>query len=346
MRYFLLLLVFNFLHIEEGIAHSYIDDCLQKFVMHALTESIQPYGEDVSEAGGVIMKTTGEVIANVAVEVNDGFVVEKPDANNQPIPSCISRAVLYLTMVDSLGDGYVVNTGDGRYIDNSGYMVTDTNAKYGGFGSITLKRACDVSNVGIAMALEAFNRNFSSYRKLLQTGILGAAYEDCEDSIAVPSGYWPIDHMGVTSMIQQTAWINMLANQGQFFLRLDQQDSAAPIYEIMNKGAVSSLASAMLEAVENGSCRQFVPNVGIKIAGLSNVSDEDINGFCTSFAGAFFPAQSPRFTVAIYVKKTKPVGRIIAGNILRTVIDYMVKNQLNIIDEEQAPQQKYHPAAR
>ena len=327
-------------------AQTLVDPKLEQYARQALVDGIKDYGDDVNQAGVVIMEVnTGNVVANVSLGQFRGKVKDIPDGNSEAVPPGISRAVLYLSMIDILGPNFVVETGNGLYIDSiSGCSITDISYKHGGFGALTLKKAFDLSDVGIYKAVEtAFKRNIGQYGAAMRkTGIFFENYDDETDTYQDTDswGYWsPCDIIGYRSpfsLYQQTAWVNMVANQGKLLMRFNENDSTAPICEVKNKAGLDSLASAMFDTVEYGTGLKMKSSY-IRVAGIVNVSPPDVINCRGCFAAAFFPYEKPRYTIGVFVNKhDKPAGRIIASKIAGNIIEYMIKQYLYLrhIDEE------------
>ena len=350
-----------FLLLGFGVeAQTLVDSKLEQFARQALVDGIKDYGDDVNQAGVVIMEVnTGNVVANVSIGQFRGKVKDIPDGNSEAVPPGISRAVLYLSMIDILGPNFVIETGNGLYIDSiSGCSITDISYKHGGFGTLTLKKAFDLSDVGIIKAAEiAFNRNMGRYGAALKkTGILFENFDDDNDSFQEDDSwdYWPsCEIIGYRrspfSLYQQTAWINMVANQGKLMMRFNENDPTAPICEVKNKAGIDSLASAMFETVEYGTGRNMKSKY-IRVAGLVNVSPTDEINCRGCFAAAFFPYDNPKYTIGLFVNKhDRPAGRIIASKIAGRIIDFMIRHYLNLqkVDEPlPAAPPKHHPTER
>lgn len=348
----ILILVFTILAVGVK-AQTLADSSLELFARQALVDGIKDYGDDVNQAGVVIMEVnTGNVIANVSIGQFRGEVKDIPDGNNEAVPPGISRAVLYLSMIDILGPNFVVETGIGLYIDSiSGCSITDISYKHGGFGTLTLKKAFDLSDVGIIKAAEiAFNRNMGRYGAALKkTGILFENIDDDNDSFQEDDSwdYWPsCEIIGYRrspfSLCQQTAWINMVANQGKLMMRFNESDPTTPICEVKNKASIDSLASAMFEAVEYGTGSKMKSKY-IRVAGLVNVSPADATNCRGCFAAAFFPYDKPQYTIGLYVNKhDRPAGRNIASKIAGRIIDFMIKEYLHLqhVDVDEVFRQK------
>ena len=337
-------LVFIFLGLGVK-AQTLIEPNLQQYARKALIDGIKDFGNDVNQAGIVIMEVnTGNVIANVSIGQFRGEVKDIPDGNKEAVPAGINRAVLYFSMMEHLCPDFLVETGDGLYKDSiTGCVIEDLSHKRGGFGTLTLKRAFDLSDVGIYKAVEtAFKRDMRQYGAAVRgTGIFFETYdEETDDYHEIGSwGYWsPCDIIGYRSqfsLYQQTAWVNMVANQGKLLMRFNENDPNVPICEVKNKAGLDSLASAMFETVEYGTGLKMKSSY-IRIAGIVNVSPPDVINCRGCFAASFFPYEKPRYTIGVFVNKhDRPAGRNIASKIAGNIIKYMIKQYLHLrhVDE-------------
>lgn len=346
------MVIFTLVLLVIGVnAQSLADSSLEQFARNTLVEGIKEYGDDVNQAGAVIMHVnTGNVIANVCIgqyrEVKD-----IPSGNSEAIPCGIGRAVLYLSMLDYLKPSFLVETGDGLYVDSiSGCTITDMSYDHGGFGTLTLQRAFDVSDVGIIKAAEiAFKRNMNRFGGAVRK--TGVFFENPDDEtneyreIGSRQMWSPCDIIGYRSpysLLLQTAWVNMVANGGKLLMRLDENDPITPVCEIKNKTGLDSLAVAMLETVECGTGINMRSRY-MRVAGLVNVSPADVINCRGCFAAAFFPYEKPRYTVGVYVNKhDDPVERAIAAKIAGRIIDHMANYML----VTESKPYKYHPAEK
>lgn len=345
----------------EVKAQTVIDSNLQQFARQALVDGIKEYGDDVNQAGAVVLEVnTGNVIANVSIGQFRGKVKDIPEGNSEAVPAGIGRAVLYLSLMGHLSPDFLVETGDGILKDSiTGCVIEDLSHKRGGFGTLTLKRALDLSDVGIYKAVEtAFNRNMGQYGAAVrETGVFFENLDDEADSYQETDSwdYWtPCDIIGYRSpfsLYQQTAWVNMVANQGKLLMRFNENDSTSPICEVKNKAGLDSLASAMFETVEYGTGIKMKSKY-IRVAGIVNVSPPDVINCRGCFAAAFFPYDNPRYTIGVFVNKhNRPAGRNIASKIAGSIIEYMIKQYLHLrhVDEvlfDEKNPHRYHPAEK
>lgn len=321
-------------------AQTLIDTSLESFARQALVDGIKAYGDDVNETGVVVMEVnSGNVVCNVNIGQFQGEIKDIPHGNEESVPSGIGRAVLYLSMMGTHSPDFVVDTGDGLYIDSiTGCSIVDFNHSRGGYGSLTLKRAFDMSDVGIYKAVEtAFKRNMGKYGAAVRkTGVFFENIDDESDAYEETDswGFWsPCDIIGYRSpfsLLHQISWVNMVANQGKLLIRFNENDSYIPICEVKNKEGLDSLASAMFETVEHGTGHKMKSSY-TSVAGIVNVSPPDAINCRGCFAAAFFPYDKPRYTIGVFVNKhDKPAGRNIASKIAGDIIKYMIKQYLHL----------------
>lgn len=337
MKQMIIFLVYSIFGLSVS-AQILMDSTLNQQVRQILIEDIQNYVEDVDAAGVVVMNVkSGNVKANVSIGKD---LKDIPEGNDEPIPCGIGRAVLYLSLMDYLTPDFVVDTGGGLHVDSiTGCVIKDMNYDKGGYGTLTLKKALDFSDVGIIKAAEvAFNKNTSRLgRALMKTGVFFESIDDEDEAEDYQESEYsqpwrPCEIIGYKSpysSLQQCAWVNMVANGGKLMLRLDENDSKDPICEV-NIAGLNSLKAAMLEVVENGTGKMMKSSY-MNVAGIANVSPVDGMNCRSCFAAAFFPAEDPQYTVCCFVNKHGlPAGRIIPTKITGNIIDFMSKSNLGV----------------
>lgn len=317
-------------------AQTLIDTTLNYLCMQSLVEGTSSFESDINYMGVIIMESkTGNVLANVSVGYDNMDVVDIPDGNSKPLHAGIGRAVLYLTMMDKLKPQFIVDVSGGIYKDSlSGEIITDHNYKFGGYGRLLLKTALDRSDIGMIKAAEvAFLRDMGLYGAALRkTGVFFSdeVYEidDASDSDQLWS---PRDILGYTtymSLIEQTAWVNAVANGGNLVVRENKNDSLTPICQINNKAGLDSLKSAMLDIVKEGLGLKM-KSFHTDVAGIANVSQADVEGNRDCLAIAFFPYNNPQYIVGVNVNKHGvPAGRIIPTRIAGNIINFMAEHYL------------------
>ena len=336
----------------------YIDSDLQKFARKTLIDCIQVYGDDINQAGAVIMESnSGRVLTDICVGSFHRVVKDIPDGNAEGVECGIARAALFLTLMDKVTPSYVVDTGEGEYIDSiSGCHVKDMSSG-NGYHQLSLKKCLDISNVGIIMALDdVFQKNLQEYGKSLwKTGVFFQSM-NFETEYATNIGQWrACDILGFNSpysLRQMTAWTNMLHNGGKLIMRFNSQDSASPILEVHNKAALDSLCEAMRMVVTEGTGIDMNSNY-TAVAGIADVSAPDVINCrgCTAFACFPYKSDSVGFTIGIYIRKHDiPVERRIATLCVRRIIDYMMEGKYitkfaaGVKSDIELKRDRYHPA--
>lgn len=343
-------------------AQTLIDTTLNYLCMQSLVKGTSSFESDINYMGVIIMESkTGNVLANVSVGYDNMDVVDIPDGNSKPLHAGIGRAVLYLTMMDKLKPQFIVDVSGGIYKDSlSGEIITDHNYKYGGYGRLLLKTALDRSDIGMIKAAEvAFLRDMGLYGAALRkTGVFFSdeVYEtdDASDSDQLWS---PRDILGYTtymSLIEQTAWVNAIANGGKLVVKESESDPIPPMCVIKNKQGIDSLKSAMREIVEDGLGRKMI-STHTCVAGLADVTPVDAEGFRGCLAVAFFPYEKPQYTIGVYINKHGlPAGRLIPTLIVGKIIDSMVEHcylndcrkMKNMVVVKDSIHEKCHPAEK
>lgn len=339
-------------------AQALIDTTLNYLCMQSLVEGTSSFESDINYMGAIVMESkTGSLLANVSVGYDDNMdVVDIPNGNNKPVHAGIGRAVLYLSMMDKLRPGFIVDASDGIYKDSiSGSVITDHNYKLGGYGRLFLKTALDRSDIGMIKAAEAaFLRDMELYGAALrETGIFFSETDD----VSCPDQLWsPRDILGYNtymSLIEQTAWVNAVANGGRLVIRESENDPVSPMCVIKNKQGIDSLRSAMQEIVEHGLGRKM-KSVHTRVAGLADVTPVDAEGFRGCLAVAFFPYEEPQYTIGVYINKHElPAGCLFPTLIVGQIIDSMIEHcyldgyrNMKDLDVKEPKREKRHPAEK
>lgn len=326
-------------------AQSYIDHELNKFVRRTITESVKPYGADISEASCIIMGADGKVIADVGLGFNRKKVNDIPTLNSESISSGITRPVLYLALMDgNLPPDYVINTGSGEFCDSTtNCIIRDMNYTRGGWGKITVQKAVDVSTIGVYKAVEnVFKRNMSTLgRALIKTGI---TFNTEDDEPHANSLWLPCDIMGAHSpytMYEQLMWLSgTILNNGKIVLRLSPEDSSDPVCEVKSsKRAIDRLREAMIMTVETGTGR-LLKTSGVTVAAALNVSEPDLIN-CRTLTGFLTLSSDCQaaggYCIGVYVKKHDlPAGRKLPALILKQIVDYMISKSYVIVGNNSA----------
>ena len=356
-------IAFILLMVGAGVkAQVFVDSTLNCLCKKMLVEGTSPFVSDIDYMGAVILEVnTGNIIANVSVGYNNKDIVDIPNGNNKAVHAGIGRAVLYLSMMDYLTPNFIVDATGGIYKDSiSECVITDHNYKFGGYGRLRLKEALDRSDIGMIKAAEAaFNRNMGSYGTALRkTGIFFSDEVCNTDDTSYSDQLWsPRDILGYStymSLIEQTAWVNAIANGGKLVVKESESDPIPPMCVIKNKQGIDSLKSAMREIVEDGLGRKMI-STHTCVAGLADVTPVDAEGFRGCLAVAFFPYEKPQYTIGVYINKHGlPAGRLIPTLIVGKIIDSMVEHcylndcrkMKNMVVVKDSIHEKCHPAEK
>lgn len=352
MKQIIICLAFMFLSLNLN-AQSFIDQQTEQIARQALVDGAAPYNNDIDYVGAVVIETkTGKILTNVATKYDGARSVDWPEGNYEAVPSGLTRASIYLALTGYVKPNLEIETGNGTYTDSvSRCRIRDLSEKWGGYGLLTLDECLDKSNVGMIKASEiAFHKNAKRFsRALYETGILfgSEAYDD--NGMDEEENVWrPCEIMGYNpySLLQQAAWVNMVANGGRIVLLETENDNKRPIFTIRNSEGLKCLKTAMERIVEQGTGRHMKCD-SIRVAGLTNATVTTIPNTYYCFAAAFFPAESPRYTVAAYVtKRNLPAGRMLASKIVGQVINGMVGNGFLKKSTSDKTPRKIHPAEK
>lgn len=352
MKEIIICLAFMFLSLNLN-AQSFIDQQTEQIARQALAEGTASYSADIEYASIVVIETkTGKLLANVATKYEDTEPVDWQEGNNDAVPSGLTRAAIYLALTGYVKPELEIDTGNGTYTDSiSRCSIRDLSEKWGGYGLLTLDECLDKSNVGMIKASEiAFHKNAKRFsRALYETGILFGSEPYDDNGMDEEENAWrPCEIMGYNpySLLQQAAWVNMVANGGRMVLRETENDDKRPIFTIRNREGLKCLRMAMEKIVKQGT-GQHMQCDSVRVAGLTNATVTTIPNTYYCFATAFFPAESPRYTVAAYVtKRNLPAGRMLASKIVGQVINGMVGNGFLKKSTSDKTPRRIHPAEK
>ena len=354
--FFILLLLSLFTGMR---AQSLIDEDLQRIASGALAEGICHCPEDAVRYAGVVVTevSSGNVVANVSLLYKNGEFVNNPNGNKVPVPTGLGRSVLYLAMMPEANPYMVVDTQEGLYVDSAGYTIEDHNHRYGGYGVLDMKRAFDYnSNIGILKCAEiVFGKDMHRYAEAInKTGVSFGAKVPIDYT-----GTWNShDILGYTrnmTLLQQVCWLNAVAG-GKYVIRMDNNDPDEPYDEILNHQGLDSLRSVMRETVTGGMGLKM-NSEEVPVAGITNTSPKDSEGFKGLFAAGFFPydyEKLPEYTIGVYIQKHWKNGFANPSYVARKIINWMVYNKLSespyfSYSECESTQEKngrLHPAER
>lgn len=351
MKQIIICLAFMFLSLNLN-AQSFIDQQTEQIARQALVDGAAPNNNDIDYVGAVVIETkTGKILTNVATKYDGVGSVDWPEGNYEAVPSGLTRAAIYLALTGYVKPNLEIETGNGTYTDSvSRCRIRDLSEKWGGYGLLTLDECLDKSNVGIIKASEiAFHKDAKRFsRALYETGILfnSEPYED--DDINEEENIWrPCEIMGYNpySLIQQAAWVNMVANGGRMVLRETEKDDKRPVLTLRNREGLKCLKTAMERIVGQGTGRHMKCD-SVCVAGLTNATVTTVPNMYYCFASGFFPSESPKYTVAVCVKKRNlPAGRMLASKIVGQIINGMISAGCLEKSKSTGPK-RLHPAEK
>lgn len=343
MKKIFLILNFSFLFLCTGMfAQTLIDAELQRIANGALVEQLShcPEGEIRYAAVAVQEVATGNVIVNASLLYKSGEFVTGPNSTFS-FPSPLGRAVLYLSMMPEANPYMVVNTHNGIYQDAEGITITDHNAHRGGYGEIDLLRSfTHNSDVGCLLCAEhVFKKDMKKYAcqinrsAILFGGRTAENYENQWDSRSM------LGYNSPYNLLQVCCWINAVAG-GRMVIRLNSGDPTEEYDKILNQEGLLCLRSAMREHIIHGLGRPM-NNSEVPVAGMTNLSPKNVEGFRTQFAGGFFPYQEdlndirPQYSIAVVIQRRWQNGHTSAAAVARKIIDFIYIRSLlkNIANE-------------
>lgn len=350
-------LLLSFLFLSVGVnAQSLIDKDIERIASGALAEGISYCPEEnFLYAGVVVMEVaTGNVVTNLSLFYKDGEFIKNPLGNAQPVPSGLGRSALYLAMISQADPHMIIDTGDGIYIDAKGATIKDHNYKRGGFGMMDLRHSyIRNSDIGMLKSAEVvFGKDIKKISEaIMGTGInlggrVATAYGENWQSQNV------LGYSTSMSLLQQVCWINAVAG-GKLIVRTDEKDATTPYACIMNTEALDSLRSAMRETVTDGMGR-IMNSDYVSVAGITNISQEDADGYKGQFAAAFWPYEKPEYSIGVYILRKGNKGYANPSYAVKNIIEWMTFNKLSsqqqsISSDESAIKHGegwMHPAAR
>ncbi len=312
-------------------AQSLIDKDIEQIAYGALAEGISYCPEESFRYAGVVVMevATGNIVANMSLFYKDGEFIKNIYGNMQPVPSGLGRSVLYLAMMPQAEPSMVIDTGDGGYVDSSGCTITDHNHKRGGFGVMNLKLSY-IRNSDIGM-LNAAEKVWGKDMKKLSEAILRTSINLGGRVSTGYSGRWQshdvLGYSTTMSLLQQMCWINAVAG-GKLLDRTDEKDTTTPYGIIKKSEALDSLRSAMRECVVEGMGR-IMNSDYVSVAGITNVSQEDADGYKGLFAAAFFPYEKPEYTIGVYILRKGNKGYANPSYAAKNIIEWMALNKLS-----------------
>ena len=343
-----------------------LDANIQYASEQALADGVQRYH---AESGSVLIMdpTTGGIVAwadyptyNANDFVHTDTALFKDNVASYVYePGSVMKVVTLAGAINSgaIAPDTVIN--DPGYLNVGGYRISDWDHR--NHGNVTYNYVLEHSlNVGAMKAMQAEGHdNFANYLQAVgltqpsgidvggETCLLPAAADKLADSQYATAAFGQgID----TNMVQMLAAVNVIANGGKYapphvMERVGTRINPLllqPQRQVITPETAAKMTAMMESVVQHGSSGTFSRIKGFELdqAGKTGTSQIPVNGQYTqdvwsSFVG-FLPAQHPRFTMLVVIRKphvdgsdrdwTLNDGYFTAAPIWRTIAQAMVVN--------------------
>ena len=339
---------------------------LQETVVKMLNDELTEI--DGLQGQVIVMEVqTGEILAMVGLERN--FEGAYQPCNNfayQQEPGSTMQTVSLLAALetDKVNLFDVVQTGTGVYpVDNEREMM-DHNWRRGGYGTITLDRALEVSsNIGIGIAVnKAFGNNQQGFFDQLEkmsfgqpehiNGIEGLKpnkYSSPKDSNWIKRRIWwsAVGYERLMTPIQMLTFYNAIANDGKMVkptLKTGEIEIINP--QIAFKDNIKRMQTVLDHVVSQGLGKKAGTDI-IRVAGktgTAQIKEYDygegvyVSEYHLVFCG-YFPAEKPKYSMIVSMNKLglPASGGGMAGALFHNIMEWMITHDmpsLAVIDEE------------
>ncbi|MBQ8157822.1 MAG: penicillin-binding protein [Prevotella sp.] len=330
---------------------------LQHAVDSLLTDEMTLIGALHGQA--IVMEVqTGEIKAMVGLERN--YEGKYQACNNfayqQELGSLIKTASLLAVLETGkmeLSD--TVCVGNGIMSIGEDLVMKDHNWHRGGYGTITLDRALEVSsNIGIGIAVnKAFGENQQEYFNLLEKMCFGkpdsikgveglrlSSYSSPKDKDWAEWKIWwsAIGYERKITPIQVLTFYNAIANGGKMVkptLKTGEAEIVNP--QIASKKNIDSMQVVLEHVVSQGLGRK-AGSTYVQVAGKTGTSQvneyefgEDIylNEYQVAFCG-YFPAFEPKYSIIVSMNKLglPASGGGMAGEVFHQIVEWMMAHEM------------------
>ena len=247
-----------------------------------------------------------------------------------------------------------------------GYEMKDHNWRRGGYGSITLGTALEVSsNVGIGLAVnKAFGNNNQAFFDLLDKmsfgqpdniegidGLNPTSYSSPKDKDWANWKLWwsTIGYERKIAPIQMLTFYNAIANNGKMVkptLKTGEIEIINP--QIASKANIDSMQVVLEHVVSQGLGRKAGTPI-LKVAGKTGTSQIEeydyynevgtpLANYQLAFCG-YFPADKPIFSIIVSMNKLglPASGGGMAGVVFHDIVEWMITHSMPpvlFLDEE------------
>ena len=323
---------------------------------------------DGLQGQAIVMEVqTGEVLALSGLERNfegkyqpcKNFAYQQELGN---LMHTVSLLAVLETGEAKLSD--IVHTGVGVCPVEDGYEMKDHNWRRGGYGSITLGTALEVSsNVGISLAVnKAFGNNNQAFFDILDKmsfgqpdniegidGLNPTSYSSPKDKDWANWKLWwnAIGYEWKIAPIQMLTFYNAIANNGKMVkptLKTGEIEIINP--QIASKAVIDSMQVALEHVVSQGLGKKAGIPI-LMVAGKTGTSqvkeyyysnnEEPVYEYQLAFCG-YYPADKPIFSIIVSMNKLglPASGGGMAGVVFHNIVKWMIAHRmpsLAVIDE-------------
>lgn len=311
---------------------------------------------DMLQGQAIVMEVkTGKILAMVGLERkhNGTFQPCKNFAYQQelgPLMHTVSLLAVLETGNVKLSD--IVHTGNGVWPIEGGYEIKDHNWRRGGYGSITLDRALEISsNIGIDLAVDkAYGKNHQAFFDQLDKMSFGKPdFIEGIDGLTPTSYSSPIDKEWANWKLQWSAigyerkiapiqiltFYNAIANNGKMVkptLKKGEIEIINP--QIASKTNIDNMQVVLEHVVSQGLGKKAGTPI-LKVAGKTGTTqvagysegENTIPEYHLAFCG-YFPADKPKYSMIVSLNKLglPASGGAMAGEAFHNIVEWMIDN--------------------
>lgn len=328
---------------ENDIQSTNIDRTLQSKATSILESKLLELNALSGQA--IIMEVQiGQIKAMVGLERKDSADYQPCENFSQAHESGLVHPI---SMLAALETGKVkisdkVDVGEGIYKVHDRELL-DHNWHRGGYGEISIKRGlASSSNIAVYKTMEkAFGSYAQAYFNLLNKMSYGKP-----DSIAGISNLKPayfvtpqseswsntafawfcIGYNQTIAPIQMLTFYNAIANNGKMVQPQIYKDSTIVINpQVASQANIDSLKH-ILEYVVTDGLGQPAKSNKVQVAGKTGTIQLDDGSYIGEFCG-YFPANAPQYSIIVSIHKVglPASGGLMAGDVFRQIVDYMVE---------------------
>ena len=339
---------------------------LQAAVDSILNANMTEIGNCLQGQAIVMEVQTGEILAMSGLERNfEGkFQPCKNFAYQQELGSLMKTASLLALLENGIDSSYVVQTGEGVWGIGDGWVMRDHNWRRGGYGTINLARALEVSsNIGISMPIwkhfKGHEQDFFDELNKMSfgqpdyidgiEGLKPTTYDSPKDSDWVNKFIiWSaIGYSRKIAPIQMLTFYNAIANDGKMVkptLKTGEMEIINP--QIASKDNIRKMQVILDHVVSQGLGRKAGSPL-IRVAGKTGTSQVGeyefgenlyVDEYQLAFCG-YFPADKPKYSMIVSINKLglPASGGGMAGVVFHYIMNWIITHDLlslMVIDDE------------